>query len=157
MWQHLCMCSLAVFGKQWLAHFLKKGSTAHPEVTSAAQKAKRYRTEKDTSVDISDRQQGLPIRDMETCCCPGFNPSIDSRQLNFSPHMLSLLTMAALDQNDNYGYEDVSLFGQLLFYPEVKFSLVCRMRQPKGFTSRWRSGFFARGRVLSLVSQENQY
>lgn len=48
LWQHLCMCSLAVFGKQWLAHFLKKGSTAYPAVTSAAQETKRYRTFQDT-------------------------------------------------------------------------------------------------------------
>lgn len=62
----------------------------------------------------------------------GFNPSVDSRQLNFSPRVLSLLPVVALDLNDNYGYEDASPFGAGPALPKVNFCSVCGRRRSWG-------------------------
>lgn len=75
----------------------------------------------------------------------GFNPSVDSRQLNFSPRVLSLLPVAALDLNDNYGYEDASPFGAGPALPKVNFCSVCGRRRSWGGVLRHAEGQVVRG------------
>lgn len=60
----------------------------------------------------SDKQR---LGQQETRCHLGSNPSIDARQLNFSPLTLLLPALAASDLNNNYVCEDVSVFRQVGF------------------------------------------